>query len=162
MVPVWAFIPSSSRDWLPTSITTQRPAPFHESSQPGYSVSSHRSQWEDPDPIPPQPWPSPEPDWLIEGASAASDVQLLDEELLRAGILASLQDAPEGSVDKVEVPKSSVSSLRLQQLQKMGFPTEKAVVALAATGKLDGAISLLIDDRVGDEAVVTSKGKSPT
>lgn len=43
----------------------------------------------------------------------------------------------------------------------MGFPTEKAVVALAASKQLDGAISLLIDDRVGEEAVVVCKGKSP-
>lgn len=42
----------------------------------------------------------------------------------------------------------------------MGFPTEKAVVALAASKQLDGAISLLIDDCVGKEAVVVSKGKS--
>ncbi|KTF91738.1 hypothetical protein cypCar_00003211 [Cyprinus carpio] len=89
----------------------------------------------------------------------ATDSQLLEEKMLRAGILASLHDAPEGVADKVEVPKSSVSSLRLQQLEKMGFPTEKAVVALAATGQLDGAISLLIDDQIGEEAVVISKGK---
>lgn len=43
----------------------------------------------------------------------------------------------------------------------MGFPTEKAVVALAASKQLDGAISLLIDDSVGEQAVVVSKGKSP-
>lgn len=43
----------------------------------------------------------------------ATDSQLLEEEMLRAGILASLHDAPEGVADKVEVPKSSVSSLRL-------------------------------------------------
>lgn len=42
----------------------------------------------------------------------------------------------------------------------MGFPTEKAVVALAASKQLDGAISLLIDDRVGDKSVMVSKGKS--
>lgn len=42
----------------------------------------------------------------------------------------------------------------------MGFPTEKAVVALAASKQLDGAISLLIDDRVGEEAVVTLKAKT--
>lgn len=49
--------------------------------------------------------------------------------------------------------------IRLQQLEKMGFPMEKAVVALAATQNLDGAISLLIDDQVGEDAVVISKGK---
>lgn len=43
----------------------------------------------------------------------ATDSQLLEEKMLRAGILASLHDAPEGVVDKVEVPKSSVSSIRL-------------------------------------------------
>lgn len=52
--------------------------------------------------------------------------------------------------------------LRLQQLEKMGFPTEKAVVALAASKQLDGAISLLIDDSIGEQAVVVSKGKSTT
>lgn len=53
-------------------------------------------------------------------------------------------------------------SLRLQQLEKMGFPTEKAVVALAASKQLDGAISLLIDDSVGEQAVMVSKGKQST
>lgn len=43
----------------------------------------------------------------------ATDSQLLEEEMLRAGILASLHDAPEGVADKVEVSKSSVSSIRL-------------------------------------------------
>lgn len=43
----------------------------------------------------------------------------------------------------------------------MGFPTEKAVVALAASKQLDGAISLLIDDSIGEQAVVVAKGKSP-
>lgn len=42
----------------------------------------------------------------------------------------------------------------------MGFPTEKAVVALAASKQLDGAISLLIDDSVGEQAVVVSKVKN--
>uniref|UniRef100_A0A3B3QN78 Rhomboid domain containing 3 n=1 Tax=Paramormyrops kingsleyae TaxID=1676925 RepID=A0A3B3QN78_9TELE len=103
------------------------------------------------------------PDWLGEMvATPALEAQLLDEEMLRVGILASLQDTPERLGDKVEVPKSSVSSLRLQQLERMGFPTEKAVVALAATGQLDGAISLLINDSVGEEAVVTSQGRWPT
>uniref|UniRef100_A0A8C7ZYL6 Rhomboid domain containing 3 n=1 Tax=Oryzias sinensis TaxID=183150 RepID=A0A8C7ZYL6_9TELE len=91
-----------------------------------------------------------------------SEAEVLEEEMLRAGILASLKDAPEGDPDsKIEVPKSSVSSLRLQQLEKMGFPTEKAVVALAASKQLDGAITLLIEDSIGEQAVVVSKGKSP-
>lgn len=42
----------------------------------------------------------------------------------------------------------------------MGFSTEKAVVALAASKQLDGAISLLVEDSVGEQAVVVSKGKS--
>uniref|UniRef100_A0A3B3Z2S5 Peptidase S54 rhomboid domain-containing protein n=1 Tax=Poecilia mexicana TaxID=48701 RepID=A0A3B3Z2S5_9TELE len=101
----------------------------------------------------------PSPAWVMEvqAAAAVSEAEVLEEQLLRAGIMASLQDAPD---TKVEVPKSSVSSLRLQQLEKMGFPTEKAVVALAATKQLDGAISLLIEDSIGEQAVVVSKGKS--
>ncbi|KAI4889250.1 hypothetical protein NFI96_026332 [Prochilodus magdalenae] len=126
----------------------------------GPTASTSRSQLEDHSLL--QPWQQSAPEWHRE-PHVATDTQLLEEQLLRAGILASLQDAPEGTADKVEVPKSSVSSLRLQQLEKMGFPTEKAVVALAATGQLDGAISLLIQDQVGEEAVVVSKGKkSPT
>lgn len=41
------------------------------------------------------------------------ETQLLEEQMLRAGILASLRDAPDNADAKVEVPKSSVSSLRL-------------------------------------------------
>lgn len=62
--------------------------------------------------------------------------------------------------DYLHFNKQETFSTRLQQLEKMGFPTEKAVVALAASKQLDGAISLLIDDRVGEDAVVVSKGKS--
>uniref|UniRef100_A0A3Q2PMW8 Rhomboid domain containing 3 n=1 Tax=Fundulus heteroclitus TaxID=8078 RepID=A0A3Q2PMW8_FUNHE len=111
----------------------------------------------------PNPWMEPSPPWAVgvQSAAAVSEAEVLEEQMLRAGILASLQDAPEEGPDsKVEVPKSSVSSLRLQQLEKMGFPTDKAVVALAATKQLDGAISLLIEDSVGEQAVVVSKGKS--
>ncbi|XP_053135222.1 rhomboid domain-containing protein 3 isoform X2 [Hemicordylus capensis] len=82
---------------------------------------------------------------------------LADEELLQAGIQASLQDMSEG---EVKLSKSSVSSLRLQQLQKMGFPTERAVVALAATGHVEGAVSLLIGGHVGDKAVVTAESRA--
>uniref|UniRef100_H3ALL8 Rhomboid domain containing 3 n=1 Tax=Latimeria chalumnae TaxID=7897 RepID=H3ALL8_LATCH len=87
---------------------------------------------------------------------------LTDEELLNVGILTSLQESGMETDVKVEVPKSSVPSLRLQQLEKMGFPTDKAVVALAAAGKLEGAISLLIKNDIGDAAVVTTKGRPST
>ncbi|KAG7318119.1 hypothetical protein KOW79_017874 [Hemibagrus wyckioides] len=146
----------SNKHQLPTYISpTQRSLP-HVDSHTGRLASTSRSQLEAHTHT--QPWTHTTPEWPQEPVTA-SDEQLLDEELLRAGILASLQDAPEGTGDKVEVQKSSVSSLRLQQLEKMGFPMEKAVVALAATPHLDGAISLLIDDQVGEDAVVISKGK---
>uniref|UniRef100_A0A665V807 Peptidase S54 rhomboid domain-containing protein n=1 Tax=Echeneis naucrates TaxID=173247 RepID=A0A665V807_ECHNA len=106
------------------------------------------------------PWMEPAPAWIMEGSATRSEADVLEEQMLRAGILASLQDSLDDPNAKVEVPKSSVSSLRLQQLEKMGFPTEKAVVALAASKQLDGAISLLIDDNVGEQAVVVSKGKN--
>ncbi|XP_017576358.1 rhomboid domain-containing protein 3 [Pygocentrus nattereri] len=164
-LPAWAYVsvvPHVSNNYqLPTYISpTHRPDPHLEPSHLGLVASTSRSQLQDHSLL--QPWRPPAPEWHREPA-VATDAQLLEEQLLRAGILASLQDAPEGTADKVEVPKSSVSSLRLQQLEKMGFPMEKAVVALAATGQLDGAISLLIEDQVGEEAVVVSKGKkSPT
>ncbi|XP_077163339.1 rhomboid domain-containing protein 3 isoform X2 [Paroedura picta] len=103
-------------------------------------------------------FPSP-----FSGPSGASNIpfsalheSLMEEEMLQAGIQASLQDAADG---KVKLSKSSVSSLRLQQLQKMGFSTEQAVVALAATGHVEGAVSLLTGGHVGDSAVVTSEGQ---
>lgn len=161
----------------------------------------------DPSALNHHPWIEPMPAWRTEESALLSEADVLEEQMLRAGILASLQDAPDDPDAKVEVSKSSVSSLRLvlsqyldgfsgkqcicfslytsysaqfvfssdlspftneqlfylrlQQLEKMGFPTEKAVVALAASKQLDGAISLLIDDSVGEQAVVVSKGKSP-
>ncbi|CAB1319848.1 unnamed protein product, partial [Coregonus sp. 'balchen'] len=117
------------------------------------AAPSNRPPMEDLSPMNPQPWPAPVPQWLLNGSAAVSDAQLLDEQMLRAGVLASLQDAPEEPEAKVEVPKSSVSSLK--------SASAKAVVVLAATRQLDGSVSLLIDDRVGEEAVMTSKGKSP-
>lgn len=142
-LPKWAYIPVTSHSQLPVyNNTSTRPEPFSSAFQ-----SENYSTWQQSV----SEWPQESP--------LATDSQLLEEQMLRAGILASLHDAPEGTADKVEVPKSSVSSLRLQQLEKMGFPTEKAVVALAATGQLDGAISLLIDDQIGEETVVISKGK---
>ncbi|XP_059844067.1 rhomboid domain-containing protein 3 [Hypanus sabinus] len=82
---------------------------------------------------------------------------LTDEDLLHASIAASLKESDQSR--KLEVPKSSVSSLRLQQLQQMGFSTEKAVLALAASGKVEGAINLLVEDQVGEDAIVTTKDK---
>ncbi|EPY75314.1 rhomboid domain-containing protein 3 [Camelus ferus] len=50
---------------------------------------------------------------------------------------------------------------RLQQLERMGFPTEQAVVALAATGRVEGAVSLLVSGEVGTEALVTQGRGGP-
>lgn len=50
--------------------------------------------------------------WIMNDFTNLSETQLLEEQMLRAGILASLRDAPNNDA-KVEVPKSSVSSLRL-------------------------------------------------
>ncbi|XP_041084671.1 rhomboid domain-containing protein 3-like [Polyodon spathula] len=148
------FMLSETRDQLPLTSTARRPqlspepAPFN---RPHWSIYH----------TPPAPWRSAAFEWTAERALAASESLLLEEELLRAGILASLQESSEESPNnKLEVPKSSVSSLRLQQLERMGFPTEKAVVVLSASGRLKGAISLLIDSQVGEEAVVTTRGKA--
>ncbi|XP_040897419.1 rhomboid domain-containing protein 3 [Toxotes jaculatrix] len=156
-IPDWAYVPTSARFRLPTYTTSHRSRslsemmPVDQAAAPptrDLSVWNHHPQIE------------PLPAWIMEESAALSEAEVLEEQMLRAGILASLQDAPDDPDAKVEVPKSSVSSLRLQQLEKMGFPTEKAVVALAASKQLDGAISLLIDDSVGEQAVVVSKGKS--
>lgn len=48
----------------------------------------------------------------MSDSAEVSETQLLEEQMLRAGILASLRDAPDHTDAKVEVPKSSVSSLR--------------------------------------------------
>lgn len=156
-IPNWMYVPTSTRFRLPTFAVSQR-------SLPQFMVVDRASPppARDPTAFYHHPSMEPPPAWEMEVQSAAaSEAEVLEEEMLRAGILASLQDAPvEGPDTKVELPKSSVSSLRLQQLEKMGFPTEKAVVALAATKQLDGAISLLIEDSIGEQAVVVSKGKS--
>ncbi|XP_019282123.2 rhomboid domain-containing protein 3 [Panthera pardus] len=79
----------------------------------------------------------------------------LDEQMLQEGIQASLLEGPAQCPESpLRLPKSSVSSLRLQQLERMGFPTEQAVVALAATGRVEGAVSLLVEGEVGTEALV--------
>ncbi|KAM8759800.1 rhomboid domain-containing protein 3 [Acanthopagrus schlegelii] len=155
-LPDWAYVPTSARLRLPTYTTSQRSLPHR---RPADQAAAPLLR--DPSVLNHHQWVDPVPDWVIKDSAAQSEADVLEEQMLRAGILASLQDAPDDPNAKVEVPKSSVSSLRLQQLEKMGFPTEKAVVALAASKQLDGAISLLIDDSVGEQAVVVSKGKTP-
>ncbi|XP_067910998.1 rhomboid domain-containing protein 3 isoform X2 [Heterodontus francisci] len=91
--------------------------------------------------------------------AAAAHGLLTDEDLFHAGVVASLQESGMDQNSKVEIPKSSVSSLRLQQLKQMGFSTEKAVLALAASGKVESAVNLLVEDQVGEDAVVTAKAK---
>lgn len=154
-IPDWAYVSTSSRLRLPTYSIPQRSHPpmMHENNaiappmRDPLFYNHHPKEYQI-------------PAWAVTEAAAQSEAEVLEEQMLRAGILASLQDAPDNPDSKVEVPKSSVSSLRLQQLERMGFPTEKAVVALAASKQLDGAISLLIDNSVGEQAVVISKGKS--
>lgn len=170
LLPSSIYISSSYRLRLPThNASPQRPGSLPQPFQMGQEAPSRRPPMEDPPLLNPQPWSGSGPTWLLDHSAAASEAlvlearvleaRVLEDQMLRAGILASLRDAPEDPDVKVEVPKSSVSSIRLQQLEKMGFPTAKAVVALAATKQLDGAISLLIEDQVGEEAVVTSKGR---
>ena len=67
------------------------------------------------------PWVEPVPAWVMQQSAALSEAAVLEEQMLRAGILASLQDAPEDADAKVEVPKSSVSSLRLVFILIMTF-----------------------------------------
>lgn len=62
------------------------------------------------------PWMEPLPAWIMEESAALSEAEVLEEQMLKAGILASLQDAPDDPDTKVEVPKSSVSSLRLVRI----------------------------------------------
>ncbi|XP_068594827.1 rhomboid domain-containing protein 3 [Brachionichthys hirsutus] len=150
-IPLWAYVPASARLRLPTYTSSQRSPP---------PVADPRMR--EPSVLMQHQWADTVATWVMDSDSAAqSEAEVLEEQMLRAGILASLRDAPDNADTKVELQKSSVSSLRLQQLERMGFPTEKAVVALAASKQLDGAISLLIDDSVGEQAVVVSKGKTP-
>ncbi|KAM9394444.1 rhomboid domain-containing protein 3 [Pholidichthys leucotaenia] len=154
LIPDWLYVSTAARLRLPSHATSQRSLsqmPVAQTAAP--PVSNHSA-------LNHHPWNQPVPAWITEEPATLSEAVLLEEQMLRAGILASLQDAPDFTDAKVEVPKSSVSSLRLQQLEKMGFPTEKAVVALAASKQLDGAISLLIEDSVGEQAVVVSKPKT--
>uniref|UniRef100_A0A3P8W0P2 Rhomboid domain-containing protein 3 n=1 Tax=Cynoglossus semilaevis TaxID=244447 RepID=A0A3P8W0P2_CYNSE len=150
-IPSWAYVSTSARFRLPTFTTTSHRSGAHSEIMPVNLAAA--ASWRDHLLL-------DSPAWMMQGSAAVAEAEVLEEEMLRAGIIASLQDRPEHPDAKVEVSKSSVSSLRLQQLEKMGFPTEKAVVALAASKQLDGAISLLIDDRIGEEAVMVSKGRN--
>lgn len=58
------------------------------------------------------PWVDTRSAWVMTDSAGQSDAEVLEEEMLRAGIIASLQDVPDNPGAKVEVPKSSVSSLR--------------------------------------------------
>ncbi|XP_073528000.1 rhomboid domain-containing protein 3 [Phyllobates terribilis] len=89
----------------------------------------------------------------------SGDQVSLEEEMLEAGILASLREYEEQEKLKQEptLNKSSVSALRLQQLERMGFPTGQAVVALAATGKVERAVSLLVEGEIGGDITVTNE-----
>lgn len=115
---------------------------------------------------PAQPtWEGSEVGLAWSGPSFPPGTQLwaaLDEQMLQEGIQASLLEGP-AQVPKspLWLPKSSVSSLRLQQLERMGFPMEQAVVALAATGHVEGAVSLLVNGEVGAEALVTQGRGGP-
>ncbi|KAM9810640.1 LOW QUALITY PROTEIN: rhomboid domain-containing protein 3 [Neosynchiropus ocellatus] len=151
LIPESSYISTSARMRLPTYHSSARSTPSHQMYAAPLPVR-------DPAIFNHQPWLD-QVSSQREELAPLTEAEQLEEQMLRAAVLESLQDAAE--VAKIEVPKSSVSSLRLQQLEKMGFPTDKAVVALAASKQLDGAISLLIDDSVGEQAVVVSKGKSP-
>lgn len=150
-IPESAYISTSGQMRLPICSSPVRSASSHQMYAAPLPVR-------DPAFFSHNPWMDQEFSQREETAPL-SEAEQLEEQMLRAAMLESLQDAAEDA--KVEVPKSSVSSLRLQQLEKMGFPTDKAVVALAASKQLDGAISLLIDGSVGEQTVVVSKGKSP-
>lgn len=110
-------------------------------------------------------WKNSERDLDWAGPSFASATPIwaaLDEQMLQEGIQASLLDVSvQGSQNTLWSPKPSVSSLRLQQLQHMGFPTEQAAVALAATGRVEGAVSLLVEGLVDTEALVTEERSGP-
>lgn len=58
------------------------------------------------------PWVDTRPAWVMNDSALQSDAEVLEEEMLMAGIMASLEDVPDSPDSKVEVSKSSVSSLR--------------------------------------------------
>lgn len=133
--------------------------PRPEATSRTLTPSQPRAEWWHSTDLPVNTYPITEVYDLSPNDLYAAGCLITDDDLLQAGVIASLQETGSDLNSKVEVPKSSVSSLRLQQLERMGFSTEKAVLALAASGKVESAVHLLVDDRVGEEAVVTVKGK---
>ncbi|KAJ3604711.1 hypothetical protein NHX12_029450 [Muraenolepis orangiensis] len=107
-VPEWVCVFTSARLRLPTFTTSKRCGSPSQSRPIG--GASNLTQG--PSPRHQGPWLEPLPSWAMEGAAALSEQQLLEEQMMKAGILASLQDVSEELDAKVEVPKSSVSSLR--------------------------------------------------
>ncbi|XP_072456158.1 rhomboid domain-containing protein 3 [Notamacropus eugenii] len=126
--------------------STQTPAPLSPGLGTGPSLFEGAPSWDAPS------LPLETPLW--------SQGDAVNDKLLQAAIQASLQDEPLRATQELRLSKSSVSSLRLQQLERMGFSMEQAVVALAATGRVEGAVSLLVEGQVGDAAQVTPAGRS--
>lgn len=149
----------------PAGVRPTTPRPPYLASANSWPHSDGSAQLP-PGPEPGQlPWKNSERDVAWAGPSLASSVPMweaLDEQMLQEGIQASLLDvSAQGSQSSLWLPKPSVSSLRLQQLQHMGFPTEQAAVALAATGRVEGAVSLLVEGLVDTEALVTEGRSAP-
>ena len=70
--------------------------------------------------------------------------------MLHEGIQASFLEGPTLCPESpLWLPKYSVFCLWLQQLEHIGFPTEQAVVALAATGLVEEAMLRLVEGEVG-------------
>ncbi|XP_036597266.1 rhomboid domain-containing protein 3 [Trichosurus vulpecula] len=126
--------------------STLAPAPLSPGLGAGPSLFEGAPSWDAPS------LPLETPLW--------SQGDAVNDELLQAAIQASLQDEPLRATEELRLSKSSVSSLRLQQLERMGFSMEQAVVALAATGRVEGAVSLLVEGQVGDAAQVMPAGRN--
>ncbi|VTJ59473.1 Hypothetical predicted protein [Marmota monax] len=146
---------------LPAGARSAIPGPPYQVSPPPWSHGDGTAQ------LPPGPgpvqltWEDLEVglDWAGSRFPPGAPMwAVLDEQMLQEGIQASLLGRPvEETQSPLWLPKSSVSSLRLQQLERMGFPTEQAVVALAATGRVEGAVSLLVEGQVDTAPLVTQE-----
>ncbi|KAG8455661.1 hypothetical protein GDO86_001739 [Hymenochirus boettgeri] len=151
------FVPARDREFiLPHTGQTTRerlPVSNDELSQPTILTHTH--------------WDMESNHWSYAGLRNTADTFLgpeeLEEQLLRAGIQASLNEynKQEAEAQGFPLQKSSVSALRLQQLERMGFPTGPAVLALAATGKVERAVSLLVEGDVGTDTMIASEKLEP-